>query len=204
MGIYESWILPWVIDLSMRNKEARRFRERVIPLARGRVLEIGIGSGLNLPFYSGAVEQLLGLEPSPQLVRMANRRGERMALPVEFLAASAENIPLDSRSVDTVVTTWTLCTIPDAGAALREMRRVLKPGGTLLFAEHGLAPDPGVQRWQHRLNPLWNRIGGGCNLNRRIDALIAEAGFRLDGLETEYAKGPKPLSFIYCGRANPA
>ena len=204
MSFYARWIFPWLLDLGMRNKEARRFRERVIPQATGRVLEIGIGSGLNLPFYSAGVEQLFALEPSPELRRMAGRRTKGTRFTVEFLDRSAEEIPLERGSVDTVVTTWTLCTIPDAVRALQEMKRVLKPSGALLFVEHGLAPDPGVRAWQHRLNPLWNRIGGGCNLNRKIDDLVAQAGFRVVDLQTEYAKGPKPMSFIYCGRARPA
>lgn len=203
MGFYERWILPWVLDLAMRNKECRRYRERFIPGATGRVLEIGVGSGLNFPFYGADVEQLFALEPSPQLRRMAHRRIRGTHFPIEFLDRSAEEVPLDRASVDTVVTTWTLCTIPDAARALEEMRRVLKPTGMLLFVEHGLAPDPSVRAWQHQLNPLWNRIGGGCNLNREIDDLIARSGFRLADLQTEYAKGPKPLSFIYCGRAKP-
>lgn len=204
MNFYERWILPWLLDLAMRNKEARRYRERVIPQATGRVLEVGIGSGLNLPFYGAGVEHLFALEPSPQLQRMARRRTKGTRFAIEFLDRSAEEIPLDRGCVDTVVTTWTLCTIPDAVRALQEMKRVLKPGGVLLFVEHGLAPDASVRAWQHRLNPLWNRIGGGCNLNREIDDLIAQSGFRLADLETEYAKGPKPMSFIYCGRARPA
>jgi ubiquinone/menaquinone biosynthesis C-methylase UbiE len=204
MSFYARWILPWLVDLGMRNKQARRYRERVIPQATGRVLEIGIGSGLNLPFYGASVDHLFALEPSPELRRMAGRRMKAARFAVEFLDRSAEEIPLEQASVDTVVTTWTLCTIPDAIRALEEMRRVLKPSGSLLFAEHGLAPDPGVRAWQHRLNPLWNRIGGGCNLNRKIDELILQSGFRLAELETEYAKGLKPLSFMYWGRGRPA
>ena len=204
MSFYARWIFPWLLDLGMRNKEARRFRERVIPQATGRVLEIGIGSGLNLPFYGTGVDHLFALEPSPELRRMAGRRTKGTRFTVEFLDRSAEEIALERGSVDTVVTTWTLCTIPDAVRALQEMKRVLKPSGALLFVEHGLAPDPGVRAWQHRLNPLWNRIGGGCNLNRKIDDLVAQAGFRVVDLQTEYAKGLKPMSFIYCGRARPA
>lgn len=204
MNCYERWVLPRLLDLSMRNKEARRYRERVIPQATGRVLEIGIGSGLNLPFYGAGVEHLFALEPSPQLRRMAGRRTKGARFPIEFLDRSAEEIPLERHSVDTAVTTWTLCTIPDAVRALEEMKRVLKPTGVLLFVEHGLAPDAGVRAWQDRLNPLWRRIGGGCNLNRKIDDLIARSGFWLADLKTEYAKGPKPMSFIYCGRARPA
>lgn len=204
MSFYARSIFPWLLDLGMRNKEARRYRERVIPQATGRVLEVGIGSGLNLPFYGAGVRHLFALEPSPQLRKMAGRRTKDARFTVEFLDRSAEEIPLERGSVDTVVTTWTLCTIPDAVRALEEMKRVLKPGGVLLFVEHGLAPDPGVRAWQRRLNPLWNRIGGGCHLNREIDDLIVRSGFQLTELKTEYAKGLKPLSFIYCGRARPA
>ena len=201
MSFYERRVLPWLIDLCMRNKEARRYRERIIPRATGRVLEVGVGSGLNLPFYGAGVRHLFALEPSPQLRKMASRRTRGTPFTVEFLDRSAEEIPLERGSVDTVVTTWTLCTIPNAVRALEEMKRVLKPSGSLLFVEHGLAPEPGVQAWQHRLNPLWNRIGGGCNLDRKIDELIVQSGFRLADLETEYAKGPKPMSYIYSGRA---
>ncbi|MBI2508900.1 MAG: class I SAM-dependent methyltransferase [Betaproteobacteria bacterium] len=204
MNFYDRWVLPWLIELGMRNKEARRYRERVIPQATGRVLEVGVGSGLNLPFYGAGVDHLFALEPSPELRKMAGRKTRGARFAVEFLDRSAEEIPLERASVDTVVTTWTLCTIPEAVRALEEMKRVLKPGGVLLFVEHGLAPEPGVQAWQHRLNPLWNRIGGGCNLNRKIDDLILRSGFRLVELETEYIKGLKPLSFTYSGRALPA
>jgi ubiquinone/menaquinone biosynthesis C-methylase UbiE len=204
MNFYDRRVLPWLIELCMRNKEARRYRERVIPQAVGRVLEVGVGSGLNLPFYGDRVDYLFALEPSPELRRMADRRTKDARFTVEFLDRSAEEIPLERASVDTVVTTWTLCTIPDAVRALEEMKRVLKPSGVLLFVEHGLAPDPGVRAWQHRLNPLWNRIGGGCNLDRRIDDLVARSGFRLAELHTEYANALKPLSFTYSGRARPA
>ena len=204
MGFYEHRLLPWLLDLCMRNKEARRYRERVIPQATGRVLEVGAGSGLNLPFYGDKVDHLFALEPSPQLRKMAGRKLNGTRFTVEFLDRSAEDIPLERGSVDTVVTTWTLCTIPNAVRALQEMKRVLKPAGLLLFVEHGLAPELGVQAWQRRLNPLWNRIGGGCNLNRKIDDLIVRSGFRLAELETEYVKGLKPMSFTYSGRANAA
>ena len=204
MSFYDRRVLPWLIELCMRNKEARRYRERMIPLATGRVLEVGVGSGLNLPFYGAGGRHLYALEPSPELRKMAGRRTKGTRFAVEFLDRSAEEIPLERGSVDTVVTTWTLCTIPDAIGALQEMKRVLKPGGLLLFVEHGLAPDASVQAWQHRLNPLWNRIGGGCNLDRDIDDLIVQSGFRLAELQTEYVKGLKPLSFTYSGRAVPA
>lgn len=204
MGFYDKWILPRLIDLSMRNKEATRYRAKIVPEARGTILEIGIGSGLNLPFYGASVEKLYGLDPSEELLRMARKKARNVSFPVEFLNQPGTEIPLDARSVDTVVITWTLCSISDPVKALKEMRRVLKPQGALIFAEHGLAPEPGVQRWQRRLNPFWNRIGGGCNLDRKMDALISESGFAITGLVTEYAKGPRPLSYIYCGNARPA
>jgi ubiquinone/menaquinone biosynthesis C-methylase UbiE len=202
-GFYARHVLPWLIEIAMRNKEATRYRGRVIPRATGRVLEVGVGSGLNLPFYGAGVSHLFALEPSPELRRMAGRRTRDTGFTVEFIDRSAEEIPLEAASVDTVVTTWTLCTIPDADRALQEMRRVLKPAGALLFVEHGLAPDAGVRAWQRRLNPLWNRIGGGCNLDRKIDDLIARSGFRLGELETEYVEGLKPMSFTYSGWARP-
>ncbi|MCL6646108.1 MAG: class I SAM-dependent methyltransferase [Dehalococcoidia bacterium] len=204
MSFYDRRILPWLIELCMRNREAQRYRERVIPAASGRVLEVGFGSGLNLPYYGSGVRHLFALEPSPELRRIAGPRIAGAPFTVEFLDRSAEEIPLESASVDTVVTTWTLCTIPDAARALAEMKRVLKPDGVLLFVEHGLAPEPRVQAWQRRLNPLWNRIGGGCNLDRKMDALIVSAGFRLAELHAEYARGFKALSYTYSGRASPA
>lgn len=202
-GFYERRILPRLLDLAMRGKEATRFRARLVPQARGVTLEVGVGSGLNLPFYGERVERLLAVDPSEELLRMARKRARGAAIPVELMAHSGEALPLADASVDTVVITFALCTIPDPGKALREARRVLKPSGELLFAEHGLAPDESVRRWQRRLNPLWRRVAGGCNLDRSIDELIAAAGFRFAGLETEYAKGPRPMSYVYLGRALP-
>lgn len=158
MGLYSDVILPRLCDLAMRNKRLLPYRERVIRAAEGRVLEIGIGSGLNLPFYRPPVREILGLEPAPRLVVMARRASRRTDVHVSFLEASAEAIPLDTHSVDTVVTTWTLCTIPQAAMALSEMRRVLRPGGRLLFVEHGLAPDESVRRWQDRLEAPQRRL----------------------------------------------
>ena len=165
MNVYDKWILPRLTDLVMRNKEATRYRSQLVPKACGTVLEIGVGSGLNLPFYGTAVSRFYGLDPSEQLLQMARERASAATFPVEFLAHPGEEIPLDDGCLDMVVTTWTLCTIPDPLKALKEMRRVLKPGGTLLFAEHGLAPDANVRGWQERLNPLWRKLTGGCNLN---------------------------------------
>jgi len=204
MSPYDRWILPWLLDFVMRNKEVTRYRSRLVPAARGVVLEMGIGSGLNLPFYGAQVERVYAVDPSAELLRLARRRARSVPFPVEFFARPGESIPIEDDSVDSVVTTFTLCTIADPFAALREMRRVLRPTGWLLFAEHGLAPDASVRRWQHRCNPLWNRIAGGCNLDRKMDELISSAGFRIAELTAEYAKGPRPLSYIYAGSARRA
>ena len=204
MSFYQHHVLPCLVHLAMRQKQLVPFRQRVIRAAEGRVLEIGIGSGLNLQLYGATTRAVIGLEPSPELLRMARGRGASPSAPVEFLEASAETIPLDDRSVDTVVTTWTLCTIPDAPRALAEMRRVLKPGGALLFVEHGRAPEPGVARWQDRLDPLWSRLAGGCHLNRKIDELISGSGFQIDSLQHARLPGPRTHSFFYEGRARPA
>lgn len=202
MGFYSDIILPRLCDLAMRNRQLVPYRERVIGAAEGRVLEIGAGSGRNLPFYGPFAKQILALEPSIRLVTMA-RRVPHHQIPVAFLEASAETIPLDDRTVDTVVTTWSLCTIPHAATALEEARRVLRPGGRLLFVEHGLSPDESVRRWQDRLTPAWKSINGGCHLNRPIQALIEGAGYRIERIETGYMPGPKPMTFMYEGSARP-
>jgi len=189
MGFYQDQIVPLLINWSMRQKNLAAYRTRIIPAAEGRVLEIGIGSGLNLPFYSRNVARVIGLEPSPRLLAMARRVERTGNGPVEFIEGSAEAIPLQDASVDTVVTTWTLCSIPDALRALCDMRRVLRPGGRLLFVEHGRAPDPKVIWWQDRLTPVWKRLGGGCHLNRAIGTLIEGAGFQFDRLHTGYMRG---------------
>ena len=201
MGFYARHVLPRMLDFTMRQNVLRPFRERIAGAAEGRVLEIGLGSGLNLPLYGGNVSSVIGLEPSAELLRLARRSAPAVA--IEMMEGSAEALPLEDRSVDTVVTTWTLCTIPDAGRALREARRVLRPGGSLLFVEHGRAPEPGVARWQDRLDPIWCRVAGGCHLNRQIDALVREAGFRIDRLQTSRLPGPRTHTFLYEGRAAP-
>ena len=202
MGFYQDQVVPLLTNLSMRNKHLSAYRDRVVPAATGRVLEVGIGSGLNLPRYSRHVQQVIGLEPSHKLLNMARSVG-RQSFPVDLIEGSAEEIPLENASVDTIVTTWTLCTIPDASHALNEMRRVLKPGGRLLFVEHGRAPEPNVVWWQDILTPMWKSIGGGCHLNRAIGSLIEGAGFRFERLETSYMRGPKPMTFMYEGGARP-
>ncbi|PYM04661.1 MAG: SAM-dependent methyltransferase [Candidatus Rokuibacteriota bacterium] len=201
MGLYQRYILPRLIDLSMQNRAVRAERARFVPLASGTVLEVGLGSGLNLPFYSPAVERLYGLDPSLELQTMARRRARDARLPVEFIAGSGERIPMEDETVDAVVTTWTLCSIPDPVTALTEMKRVLNPGGRLIFIEHGRSPDARVVSWQDRLTPVWRRLAGGCHLNRKIDALILAAGFRIAEIETAYMKGPKPLVYLYKGVA---
>jgi ubiquinone/menaquinone biosynthesis C-methylase UbiE len=204
MGFYAQYVLPRLIDLAMRNKEAARLRAEWIPHARGEVLEIGIGSGLNLPFYSPEVQRVYGVDPSVELQRMARKRVAARRLPVEFLSQSAEEpLPLPNASVDTVVVTWTICSIPNVEQALRQMKRVLKPSGRLIFLEHGRSPDPSVVAWQDRLTPLWKTFTGGCHLNRKVDELITAAGFQIAELKTCYLSGPRPMSYIYQGFAQP-
>lgn len=203
MGLYQDHVLPLLIHLSMRQRNLAAYRARVVPAAQGRVLEIGIGSGFNLPYYGTAVEQVIGLDPSPKLLAMAREAARRTSIPLELIENSAEAMPLYNRSVDTVVTTWTMCSIPDVQRALGEMRRILKPGGRLLFVEHGRSSDVRVRRWQDRLTPVWRRIGGGCHLNRAVSELIENGGFRIERLETGYMRGPKPMTFMYEGSARP-
>lgn len=181
-----------------------RMRERVVPLARGRVLEVGIGTGLNMRHYDKTrVTHITGLDPGVQMHPLAQERIAQAGLQVELVGLSAEKIPMADASFDTVVITYTLCTIPDPLSALREMHRVLAPGGTLLFCEHGLAPDASVQAWQSRLQPVWGAIAGGCHLGRDIPSLLQQAKFALPGLQTRYLKGPRPFTFHYWGQALP-
>jgi ubiquinone/menaquinone biosynthesis C-methylase UbiE len=201
VGLYMRYVLPRVIDAAMRLSEVQRYRAALIPRARGAVLEIGIGSGLNLPYYGPGVHRLNGVDPSAELLAMTRRRAGAVRFAVDLLASPAETLPLEDASCDVAVTTFTLCSVSEPLAVLREVRRVLKPGGTLLFAEHGLAPDAATMRWQHRLNPLWSRLAGGCNLDRRICDLIVAAGFVLADVTRAYAKGPRPLSYISSGAA---
>jgi len=203
MGFYQERILPWLLDLAMRNARLAPYRSRVVPAASGRVLEVGIGSGLNLPFYGSIVSEIIGIEPSAKLLTMTRKPRGRTSIPLELIQGNAEAIPLDDQTIDTVVTTWTMCSIPAIEPALQEMRRVLKPNGRLLFVEHGLAPDAGVRWWQDHLTPAWKRLSGGCHLNRPIRELIQRAGFRIEHLDTGYMPGLKPMTFMYEGGARP-
>lgn len=202
MGFYNDRILPRLCDLAMGSKDLLPYRERVVRAAKGRVLEIGIGSGRNLPLYGPAVKQVVGLDPGTRLMQMA-REAPHPDIAVEFVEASAEAIPIDNRSIDTVVTTWTMCSIPDIGRALEEVRRVLRPDGKLVFVEHGRAPEPRVQWWQDRLTPAWRRISGGCHLDRDIADLLLRNGFNVEDLRTGYMNGLKAMTFMYEGQASP-
>ena len=204
MGFYQDRIVPRLIDLVMRKPEATKRRGVLVPQASGRVLEVGSGSGLNLRFYSPDVTALVAVEPSAKLAAMTREKTSGLPFPVQVVERSAEELPLDERSFDAVVMTWVLCSIPDPVRALREMRRVLKPAGRLFFVEHGLAPDVGVRTWQQRLNPLWRRISGGCNMNRPIEELVRTAGFQVGTLDRFYLKGVRLLAATYEGVASPA
>ena len=201
MGFYQDRIVPHLVNLSMRNSRMAPYRERILARAEGRVLEIGVGSGENLPLYTNRANEIVGVEPHPRLLAMASLKRSRVR--TKLIEGSAESLPLDDSSIDTVVTTWTLCTICDVERSLQEMRRVLRPGGQLLFVEHGLSPDHSVRKWQNRLNPVWKKIAGGCHLNRPIADLIEAAGFRISRLDKGYMQGPKPMTFMYEGAARP-
>jgi ubiquinone/menaquinone biosynthesis C-methylase UbiE len=203
MGFYATFVHPKLCHLVMRNERLVPYRERIVGAARGKVLEIGIGSGINLPFYREEVREVAGLEPSPRLLAIARRLAPNSLAPAAFIQGNAELLPLEDNSIDTIVTTFTLCSIQHAAAALAEMRRVLKPSGRLLFIEHGLAPDRSVRRWQEFLSPAWKCIAAGCQLNRPIDKMIKDAGFKFERLETGYMPGPKPMTFLYVGGAKP-
>src|SRR6266542_1765128 len=204
MAFYKECILPYLVHWSMRQDTLSAYRRRVVPAAHGRVLEIGVGSGLNIPLYGVAATRVIGLDQSPKLLSMARtpHQGGRPSS-IELIEGSAEAIPLEDKSIDSVVTTWTLCTIPDVRAALREIRRVLRPSGQLLFVEHGRSTDEKIRSWQDRLTPFWKRVAGGCHLNRPIGELLDQSGFRIERIETGYMKGPKPMTFMYEGKAQP-
>lgn len=201
MGLYDQIVLPRLLALAMRAPRLVPLRARIGAAAEGTVLELGIGSGLNLPFYGPAVRGVIGVDPSPALRDLAAARGAGLGIALDLRAGTAECLPVESLSIETVVTTWTLCSVADPPAALAEVRRVLRPGGRLLFAEHGLAPDPAVARCQHALTPCWKHVAGGCHLDRPVDALLAAAGFRVEQLETFYLGRPRLATFMYLGAA---
>lgn len=203
MSFYDEKILPTVIDCLCSMPAVTYLRKKVVPLAKGVVLEVGMGSGINLSLYTPEkIDFIWGLEPSQGMRRKAQANLNRSSIEVRWLDLPGENIPLDDNSVDTVLLTFTLCTIPDYQAALAQMLRVLKPGGQLLFCEHGLAEDSAVQKWQNKVTPYWKHIAGGCHLNRPIAEYLKEAGFDIVELNTEYMrKSPKIVGYVYYGKA---
>ena len=204
MGFYDKHILPHFINCACGTKPIMHQRQKVVPMARGTVLEIGIGTGLNLPYYDAAqVDHLIGLDPSEKSWELAGKRAAGLDFKLDFVGLPGEQIPLDDDSIDTVMVTYSLCTIPDPVTALKGMGRVLRPGGKLVFCEHGLAPDAGVQKWQARINPLWMKIAGGCHLNRNIPDLLEAGGFSIDGIDTMYLPStPRIASYNYWGTAS--
>ena len=201
MGFYEDQILPRVIDKLLGNAQMAKVRRPALEGLHGTVVELGFGSGPNLPLYPGSVERVLAVDPSQVGQKLAAGRLAATSIPVEFVGLDGERLPLDDDSADCVLSTWTLCTIPDAHAALREAHRVLKPGGKLHFLEHGLSDDPKVAARQHRWNGVQHKFAGGCNLDRPIDQLVLGSGFELDSMKTFVIAGPKITSFMYCGVA---
>ncbi|MCE4072802.1 MULTISPECIES: class I SAM-dependent methyltransferase [Pseudomonas] len=200
---YDRHALPRLIDFACGMGDVMKQRSLLVPRARGRVLEIGMGTGLNLSFYDPAkVSTIVGVDPAAQMQKLARERAARIGIPVEMVALELGQIRADAGSFDSIVCTFTLCSIPDALAALKEMRRVLKPGGEFLFCEHGLAPDAGVRAWQHRLTPVWKPLAGGCHLDRDMPALIESGGFQLRELSQDYLPGPRPMTYVYRGMAD--
>jgi ubiquinone/menaquinone biosynthesis C-methylase UbiE len=202
MGLYTKYLLPKAVHFACGTKQIMRQRKKVVSLAEGRVLEVGIGSGLNLPFYDSAkVEHVWGLDPSKELWTLAEKTAAQVDFSVEFINGDAETIPLDDRSADNVLVTYTLCTVTGVLPALAEVGRVLKPDGHLIFCEHGAAPDASVRRWQYRLNPIWKRIAGGCSLTLHIPSLLEQAGFKIRKMDSMYLPGWRPATFNYWGAA---
>jgi SAM-dependent methyltransferase len=204
MQLYDRYVLPYLIDFACGLPMVQAQRRQLVPQAQGRVLEVGMGTGRNLPFYDRSrVSRLVGVDPAMQMHSLARKRSQKAGIAVELMGLSAEQLPTADASFDTVVCTYTLCSIPDAAQALREMRRVLAPGGKLLFCEHGRAPDESVRNWQARLQPLWGPLAGGCHLGRDIPALLDAAGF-VATTQAAYLPGPRPMTFHYWGEAQAA
>lgn len=201
-GFYSRYILPCCLDKACSVGPIDKQRAKVVPFAKGEVLEIGIGSGLNLPHYDSAhVTSVTGVDPDDHIWARSQARRNDAAFPVHRIGLSGEDIPMETDQVDTVVVTYTLCTIPDPVKALKEMRRILKPGGEILFTEHGLAPTQNISKWQKRIDPIWSKIAGGCHSGRDIPALFKEAGLKISELDEGYIPGPKVLSYNYWGKA---
>nr|WP_317199151.1 methyltransferase domain-containing protein [uncultured Psychrobacter sp.] len=205
MNPYERYVLPKLIDIACSTGNVMKARASLVPQAVGEVLEVGLGSGLNLAFYDPEkVSSIVGVDPAAQMQPLARTRAASIGIPVEVLAVDVHGIDAQTDRFDTIVMTFTLCSIKDPLPALREMARVLKPSGRLLFCEHGLAPDPSVARFQHRLTPFWKPMAGGCHLNRDIPALLRAGGFVAEDFTTKYLPGPKPMTYIYSGSARQA
>tara|TARA_X000001036_G_scaffold197452_1_gene185929 strand:- start:821 stop:1444 length:624 start_codon:yes stop_codon:yes gene_type:complete len=200
MSLYQKYLLPKLLNWAMKAPALSKLRSELIPSAEGKVLEIGMGSGLNLPHYDG-ISGLIGLEPSEELQNLAQDMLIQTHFPSEMLTGSAEDIPLESNTFDTVVMTWTLCSVTDPVLALSEIKRVIKPGGKVIFAEHGKSPDQNIRKLQKTLNPLWSRIAGGCQLNREIVDLYESSGFKFKSMERGYLEGPKFATYNYRGVA---
>ena len=202
-SLYEKYALPKILDCCCSTKPVNYQRNKIVPLAKGKVLEIGIGSGLNMPFYTGSsVQKIIGLDPSEELNEIALKKAKDTQMNVDFILNGAEEISLPKNSIDTVLVTYTLCTIPQVSEALNEMKRVLKDDGMFLFCEHGIAPDKNIVNWQNRINPLWGKLFGGCNINRDIPKIIQQSGLKINKLEQMYLPStPKIVGYNYWGMA---
>ncbi|HUF83882.1 MAG TPA: class I SAM-dependent methyltransferase [Acidimicrobiia bacterium] len=204
MGFYQDQVLPRAVDVLLSGKEFARLRARVVGDLDGEVLEVGFGSGRNVPYYPPTLKRVRAVDPATVGRKLAAKRVAASPVPVEYVGLDGEDLPLEDESVDHVLTTWTLCTIPDVPRALAEIRRVLRPGGSLHFLEHGRSPDPKVVRWQDRFTPIQKRIAGGCHLDRPIDELVRDSGLEMTHLENFYLRGPKPLGYMFEGVATKA
>ena len=201
---YEKYVLPKLLDACCSTKPVSYQRAKIVPNASGNILEIGIGSGLNLPYYSKSnITKLYGLDPSEELCEMANKNASKHSMDVEMLISGAEEIELPSKTIDTVLITYTLCSIPSPNDALKEIKRVMKDDAKIIFCEHGKAPDEKILKWQNRINPIWGKIAGGCNINRDIPNIINSAGLKIDNLEQMYLPStPKIVGYNYWGTAS--
>ena len=203
MSLYDKYVLPKFLNCACGSNPISRQRQKVVPLVEGKVLEVGVGSGLNLPFYDKSkIDELWGLDHSEELSDMARKVADRENIVVNFISSGAEEIPLPDSYFDSVLITYTMCTIPEVARANKEIKRVLKRGGKLIFCEHGEAPDENIRKWQKRINPFWGKLAGGCNINRKIPSLIQNAGFEIVELEEMYLpKTPKIAGYNYWGYA---